>query len=76
MQSAVNLMNIDDRLIPIIDRLTDAVNKCYAAENASDREREDDHCKCYAYTAGYSRSAMNGAIDDLSLIVEELRRGV
>lgn len=68
-------MSIDDRLIPIIDRLTNAVNRCYAAENASDQEREDDYCKCYAYTAGYSRSAMNGAIDDLSQIVKELRAG-
>jgi len=68
-------MNIDDRLIPIIDRLTNAVNQCYAAENASDQEREEDHCKCYAYTAGYSRSAMNNAIDDLSQIVKELRAG-
>jgi len=68
-------MNIDDQLISIIDRLTDAVNVCYSVENASYEERKKNPDLAYPFAAGYSRSAMNGAIDDLSDIVSQIRKG-
>ena len=67
------VMNIDDQLITIIDQLTNAVNVCYAAANASYEEREKNYELEYPFAAGYSRSAMNQAIDDLSKIVTQLR---
>lgn len=67
-------MNIDDQLISIIDRLTDAVNVCYSVENASYEERKKNPDLAYPFAAGYSRSAMNGAIDNLSNIVSQIRR--
>ena len=67
-------MNTDDQLIRIIDRLTDAVNVCYACANASYEEREKNYELEYPFAAGYSRSAMNGAIDDLSQIVSQMRK--
>ena len=36
-------------------------------------DREKDWDLQYPYAAGYSRAAMNTAIDDLSRIVKELR---
>jgi len=60
---------IDDRLIQIIDNLTHAVNVCYAVD-----ESLDDYEKTYPFATGYSKSAMDGAIDDLSRIVSELRK--
>lgn len=60
---------IDDRLIRIIDSLTHAVNVCYAVD-----ESLDDSEKTYPFATGYSKSAMNGAIDDLNRIVSELRK--
>ena len=66
-------MPIDDRLITIIDDLTRAVNVCYAAQDASFEDREKNYELEYPYAAGYSRAAMNAAIDDLSQIVKELR---
>lgn len=71
--STEHTMPIDDRLITIIDNLTRAVNVCYAAENATPEQRQKDWDLEYPYAAGYSRSAMNTAIDDLSRIVKELR---
>jgi len=68
-------MNTDDQLIRIIDRLTDAVNVCYSVENASYEERKKNPDLAYPFAAGYSRSAMNGAIDDLSGIVSQIRKG-
>ena len=68
------MMNIDDQLIPIIDRLTNAVNVCYAVENASYDEREKNYDLQYPFATGYSRSAMNQAIDDLSQIVSQMRK--
>ena len=63
-------MQIDDKLIRVIDNLTNAVNVCYAVDNSND----DDYEKTYPFATGYSKSAMNGAIDDLSRIVEYLRK--
>jgi len=68
-------MNIDDQLISIIDRLTNAVNVCYSVQNASYEEREKNYELQYPFAAGYSRSAMNDAIDSLSGIVSQIRKG-
>ena len=62
-------MQIDDKLIRVIDNLTNAVNVCYEVDNTS-----DDYEKTYPFATGYSKSAMNSAIDDLSRIVEYLRK--
>ena len=67
------MMNTDDRLIRIIDNLTNAVNVCYAVDYASSEEREKNWDLQYPFATGYSRSAMNQAIDDLSQIVTQLR---
>jgi len=64
-------MKIDDKLIRVIDSLTKAVNVCYAVDNSTD---DDDYEKTYPFATGYSKSAMNSAIDDLSRIVEYLRK--
>ena len=64
---------IDNQLISVIDNLTRAVNVCYDVENATREERAKNWELEYPYAAGYSRAAMNTAIDDLSRIVEELR---
>ena len=66
-------MNIDNQLISIIDRLTNAVNVCYSVENASYEERRKNPDLEYPFAAGYSRSAMNEAIDSLSNIVTQIR---
>ena len=66
-------MNTDDRLIRIIDNLTRAVNVCYAVDNATYEEREKNFDLQYPFATGYSKSAMNQAIDDLSRIVSQLR---
>ena len=63
------MMQIDDKLIRVIDSLTNAVNVCYEVDNTS-----DDYEKTYPFAIGYSRSAMNTAIEDLSRIVEYLRK--
>lgn len=64
---------IDDKLIRIIDNLTSAVNVCYAIKDATQEEREKNWELEYPYGVGYSRSAMNSAIEDLSNIVRKLR---
>ena len=66
-------MPIDDQLIAVIDNLTRAVNVCYAVLDATPEERENNWELEYPYAAGYSRGAMNTAIDELSRIVKELR---
>ena len=63
------MMQIDDKLIRVIDSLTNAVNVCYEVDNTS-----DDYEKTYPFATGYSKSAMNTAIEDLSRIVEYLRK--
>ena len=62
----MNNFPIDDQLVMLIDRLTNAVNVCYEAPEIDDQG--------YSYAAGYSRAAMNDVIDELSKIVEELRK--
>ena len=62
----MNIFPIDDQLIMLIDRLNNAVNVCYEAPNNEDQG--------YPYATGYSRSAMIDVANDLSKIVEEIRR--
>jgi len=61
--------NLDGRLIQVIDVLTKAVNVCYEVDLES-----GDNDRSYPFATGYSKSAMNFAIDDLSQIVSELRK--
>jgi hypothetical protein len=63
------MYQIDDTLLRVINNLTAAVNVCCEVD-----ESLNDYEKTYPFAAGYSRSAMNGAIDDLSRIVKELRK--
>lgn len=63
------MYQIDDTLLRVINNLTAAVNVCCEVDESS-----DDHEKTYPFATGYSRAAMNGAIDDLRLIVKELRK--
>ena len=57
-------MNIDTQLLSLSERLQDAVKVCYTAP-----ENEDQG---YPYATGYSRSAMQGVIEDLTRIIEQL----
>ena len=61
--------NLDGRLIQVIDILTKAVNVCYEVDLES-----GDNDRSYPFATGYSKSAMNFAIGDLSQIVSELRK--
>ena len=61
--------NLDGRLIQVIDALTKAVNVCYEVDLES-----GDNDRSYPFATGYSKSAMNYAIDDLNQIVSELRK--
>lgn len=57
-------MNIDTQLICITERLQDAVNMCYTAPQNKDQG--------YPFATGYSKSAMQGVIEDLNRIVAQL----
>ena len=57
-------MNIDTQLVSITERLQDAVNVCYTAPQNEDQG--------YPYATGYSKSAMQGVIEDLNRIIEQL----
>ena len=47
----------------IIQRLQDAINVCYTApENPKDQG--------YPYATGFARAAMQGAIEDLTMLME------
>ena len=61
----MNTFPIDDQLVMIIDRLNAAINVCNEAPNNEDQG--------YAYSTGYSRSAMSDVADDLSAIVNQMR---
>jgi len=60
-------MQINQRLNQVIDNLTKAVNVCYEVDNTS-----DDYEKTYPFATGYSKSAMNVAIQDLRIIMDYL----
>ena len=61
----MNIFSIDDQLVMLIDRLNNAVNVCYEAPDIEDQG--------YAYSTGYSRSAMSDVADSLSAIVKQMR---
>jgi hypothetical protein len=63
------MYQIDDTLLRVIENLTAAVNVCCEVDESS-----DDHEKTYPFATGYSRAAMNGAIDDLNRIVKQLQK--
>ena len=62
----MNIFSIDEQLIMMIDRLNTAINVCYEAPDKEDQG--------YPYATGYSRSAMIDVANQLSQIVEEIRR--
>jgi len=57
-------MNIDTQLLFIQERLKDAVKVCYTAPLDKDQG--------YPFATGYSRSAMQGVIEDLERIMQQL----
>ena len=62
--------SIDDRLITLIDRLTESVNVCYEAEGW---DPKGDYQKSYPYATGHAQSAMVETIKELDSIVREIR---
>jgi len=50
----------------IIDGLTDAINICYRADSSS-----DDHERSYPFAAGYSRAAMQTAVENLTKLMQK-----
>ena len=60
----MNMFTIDDQLIFLIDRLNNAINVCYEAENDN---------KGYPYATGYARSAMIEVVESLDVIVAQMR---
>jgi len=58
-------LNIDEQLLTIRKHLETAVDVCYTAP--------DTEGQGYPFAAGYSRSAMQGAIEDLSRILNYLQ---
>ena len=61
----MNNFPLDDQLVMLIDRLNYAINVS--------NEAVDDKDKGYPFATGYSRSAMMGVADDLSVIVKKMR---
>lgn len=57
----MNTFPIDDQLVIMIDRLNAAINVCNDAP-------KNEH-QGYPYATGYSRSAMQGAVDDLQRLM-------
>ena len=62
--------SIDDRLITVIDRLTESLNVCYEAEGY---DPKGDYRKGYPYATGHAQSAMANSIQELDSIVRLLR---
>jgi hypothetical protein len=59
-----DLMSIDTQLLFLQERLQDAVKVCYTAP--------ENEVQGYPYAVGYSKSAMQGVIEDLNRIIEQL----
>jgi len=57
-------MNIDTQLLFLQERLQDAVNVTYTAPK--------NEVQGYPYAVGYSKSAMQGVIEELNRIIEQL----
>ena len=58
-------MKPSTQILSVIDTLTAAVNVCYSVDSTS-----EDHEKSYPFATGYSKSAMQTAIKDLTYIIE------
>ena len=56
----------------ILERLEDALDIINEAELATDEEREADYTKTYAYTTGWAKSAIRGALIDLKAYTDTL----
>ena len=63
------MYQMDDTLLRVINDLTAAVKVCCEVDESS-----NDHEKTYPFATGYSRAAMNGAIDELNRILHQLRK--
>jgi len=57
-------MNIDTQLLSIKERLQDAVNVTYTAPKTEGQG--------YPFATGYSKSAMQGVIEDLERMMQQL----
>ena len=66
IETQLTIMNIDQKLTRIKERLQEAVKVCYVVESAPIDSNES-----YSYAVGWSRSAMNTAVDDLTRIIKE-----
>lgn len=57
-------MNLENQLLSLQERLQDAVKVCYTAPN--------DEKRGYPFATGYSKSAMQGVVEDLQKILQQL----
>ena len=57
-------MNLENQLLSLQERLKDAVKVCYTAPNDTNRG--------YPFATGYSKSAMQGVVEDLQKILQQL----
>lgn len=57
-------MNLEIQLLCLQERLQDAVNVCYTAPENKDQG--------YPFATGYSKSAMQGVVEDLNRIMQQL----
>ena len=60
-------MKPSTEILCVIDTLTGAINVCQSVDNTS-----EDHEKSYPFATGYSRAAMQAAIQDLQYIVKRM----
>ena len=65
------LQYAQDDIAKIVRSLNDAIDVCYNAKSV-DHERPDTFDESYPYAVGYSRSAMQSAIESLQGIVTYL----
>ena len=63
-----SMYSINQQLSNIIDRLNDAVNICYTAP-----DREDEG---YPYATGYARSAIQGSVESLVKVQQQLQENM
>ena len=71
MQTTSNynsMYSINQQLLNIIDRLIEAVDVCYTAPN-----KEDEG---YPYATGYARSAIQGSVESLVKVQQQLQENM
>tara|TARA_B100002019_G_scaffold123348_1_gene106135 strand:+ start:155 stop:370 length:216 start_codon:yes stop_codon:yes gene_type:complete len=64
----ISMYLIDQQLSNIIDRLNEALNVCYTAP-----DREDEG---YPYATGYARSAIEGSVESLVKVQQQLQENM